>query len=450
LTICRRRSRTSSFRASSSRNISSFLKGKDAYEKFYYEQARQLLENAVALDADFAEAYLYLARTQGSLGNQRARVEAYEKAKVLSGKAAEKERLYIEEAYAGAVERDPEKRLRILEEIVQKYPKEKEAHFELASYYRGRNKLELAISEFNKALALDPNYGYALNVIAYIYADLGQYDKAIDYLKRYAESSPGDANPIDSMAEIYFRMGNLDEAVAKYKEVLYRKPDFVLAFPSLAYIYAFKEDYGQALRYADDFIAKAPSLGLKRQGSFNHSFVLYWIGRFNQALSDLQQLADLAGSQGYTEGKAGTELMMGLIRSEHGEFEQSRRLLKSWYDFTSKSTPASFSDPKAYYLFFLGMTDLKQGRLDAAKTSLEEMKSLLPKLTIANQALFAFLHDYLRGEILLAGGFVDNAVSVLENIVSLGRPAAMQQEILFNYNIPFQKDALARAEGRNR
>jgi len=67
----------------------SFLKGKEAYEKFYYEQSRQLLENAVALDADFAEAYLYLARTQSNLGNQKARVEAYEKAKVLSGKAAE-------------------------------------------------------------------------------------------------------------------------------------------------------------------------------------------------------------------------------------------------------------------------------------------------------------------------------------------------------------------------
>ncbi|MCX6574770.1 MAG: tetratricopeptide repeat protein, partial [Candidatus Aminicenantes bacterium] len=430
---------------SSMEAYNSFLKGKDAYEKFYYEQARQFLENAVALDADFAEAYLYLARTQTSLGNQKARIEAYEKAKVLSGKAAEKERFYIEAAYAGAIERDPEKRLRILEEIVQKYPKEKEAHFELASYYRGLNKLELAISEFDKALALDPNYGYALNVIAYTYADLGNYDKAINYLKRYAESSPGDANPIDSMAEIYFRMGNLDEAIAKYKEVLDRKPGFVLSLPSLAYVYAFKEDYTNAMSCVVEFIAKAPSLGLKGQGSFIHSLFLYCLGRFNQALSDLQQLADLAGSQGYTEGKAGTELLMGLIRGERGEFEQSRTLLKSWYDFTSKSDPASFSDSKAYYLFFLGMTDVKQGRLDAAKTSLAEMKALLAKISPANQAQFAFVYDCFQGEFFLAGGFVDNAVSVLENIVPQAKPSAMRQDVLFIYNIPFQKDILARA-----
>jgi serine/threonine protein kinase/Tfp pilus assembly protein PilF len=430
---------------SSMEAYNSFLKGKEAYEKFYYEQARQLLENSVALDPNFAEAYLYLARTQSNLGNQKARVEAYEKAKVLSGKVAEKERLYIEEAYAGAIERDPEKRLRILEEIVQKYPKEKEAHFELGSYHRGRNKLELAISELDKALALDPNYGSVLNVIAYAYADLGNYDKAIEYLKRYAESSPGDVNPIDSMAELYFRMGNLDEAIAKYKEVLDRKPDFVLAFPSLAYVYAFKEDYTNALSCAIEFIAKAPSLGLKGAGSAYHSFFLCWLGRFNQALSDLQQLADLASSTGYTEGKAGTELFMGLIRGDRGEFEQSRTLLKSWYDFTSKGAPASLSDSKAYYLFFLGMIDVKQGRLDAAKTSLAEMKLLLAKISPANQAQCAFLYDCLQGELMLAGGFVDKAVSVLENVAPQAIPFAMRQETLFNYNVPFQKDILARA-----
>lgn len=430
---------------SSMEAYNTFLKGKEAYEKFYYEQARQLLENAIALDPNFAEAYLYLARTQSNLGNQKARVEAYEKAKVLSGKAAEKERLYIEEAYAGAIERDPEKRLRILEEIVQKYPKEKEAHFELGSFYRGRNKLELAISELDKALALDPNYGSALNVIAYAYADLGNYDKAIGCLKRYAKSSPGDVNPIDSMAELYFRMGNLDEAIAKYKEVLDRKPDFVLAFPSLAYVYAFKEDYTNALSCAIEFIAKAPSLGLKGAGSAYHSFFLCWLGRFNQALSDLQQLADLASSTGYTEGKAGTELFMGLIRGERGEFEQSRMLIKSWYDFTSKNIPASFLDTKANYLFFLGMTDVKQGRLDEAKTSLAEMKVLLAKINPANQAQFAFLYDCFQGEFLLAGGFVDTAVSVLENVAPQAIPFAMRQEILSNYNFPFQKDILARA-----
>jgi tetratricopeptide (TPR) repeat protein len=136
---------------------------------------------------------------------------------------------------------------------------------------------------------------------------------------------------------------------------------------------------------------------------------------------------------------------MGLICGDRGEFEQSQILLKSWYDFTSKSAPASYSDPRAFYLFFLGMTDVKQGRLDAAKTSLAEMKAILAKISPANQVRFAFLYDCFQGEFLLAGGFVDNAVSVLEKVVPQAEPSAMRQDVLFIYNIPFQKDILARA-----
>ena len=46
---------------------------------------------------------------------------------------------------------------------------------------------------------------------------------------------------------------------------------------------------------------------------------------------------------------------------------------------------------------------------------------------------------------MLAEGFVDKAVSVLENMAPLRGPGAMRQSTLFNYNVPFQKDILARA-----
>jgi len=73
----------------------SYLKGVEAYDKFYYDQAKKYIENAIALDPQFAVAYLYLGRVQGALGHREARDEAYVKAKELSQKATEKERLMI-------------------------------------------------------------------------------------------------------------------------------------------------------------------------------------------------------------------------------------------------------------------------------------------------------------------------------------------------------------------
>ncbi|MDH4271343.1 MAG: protein kinase, partial [Candidatus Aminicenantes bacterium] len=81
-----------------------FLKGRDEYERFFFDQARQSLEKAVALDPDFALAYLYLAKANSLMGVSEERVRALEKAKALSGKLTEKERLYIEAAYARGVE----------------------------------------------------------------------------------------------------------------------------------------------------------------------------------------------------------------------------------------------------------------------------------------------------------------------------------------------------------
>ncbi len=43
------------------------------------------------------------------------------------------------------IERDSEKQVRILKELTEKYPKEKDAHFELGLYYQNRDMYAEAI-----------------------------------------------------------------------------------------------------------------------------------------------------------------------------------------------------------------------------------------------------------------------------------------------------------------
>lgn len=152
-----------------------FLRGREDYEKFYYADAKKFLQKAVELDPTFAVAYLYLGRSCESLYESKAGEEAYKKAKMYSNKATEKERLSIEASYASAIERDLDKRIRILQEIAQQYPDEKRVHYDLAIHYHTRQMFPEAIRESNKALALDPNYGAALNELAYEYAELGEF-----------------------------------------------------------------------------------------------------------------------------------------------------------------------------------------------------------------------------------------------------------------------------------
>jgi serine/threonine protein kinase/Tfp pilus assembly protein PilF len=424
-----------------------FLRGREDYERFYYDQARQSLEKAVELDPNFAVAHLWLAWSYSAIGETKARNEAYEKAKALSLKATDKERLYIEASYAGAIEKNPEKRFRILKEMASKYPKEKRVHNSLGSYYGNRKMYELAIEEYNKALELDPNYGYVLNSLAYAYSDLGDYEKALEYFKKYASVSPGDANPLDSMAELYFRMGRLDEAIAKYKETLEVKPDFFQTYESVGYIYALKQDYDEAMKWIDKDIAAAPTLGAKSWAYSWKALYHYWLGNIEQSLSGLHRNVDLAEAIGSEGSKAWTEWMMGWVYYEKGELELSRKYLKSWFDIAKEIYKAYMPDISAENNFILALVDLKQGQIDSAKSRLEEMKSLLPKIHPYNLAQIKFQYDLLHGEVLLSEGYMEKAISVLEKASPLGKPPNIQD--ITTYNIPFLKDVLARAYQKN-
>jgi len=414
-----------------------FLQGREEFEKFYYDDARKSLEKAVELDPEFAVAYLYLGRALGNLGMSKERNAANEKAKALAQKVSEKERLYIEAYYASG-----DKELSILQEMAEKYPKEKQVHYELASHYDSDEMFDKAIEEYEKALELDPNYGYALNSFAYMYSDMGEYEKSIEYFKRYASINPNDANPVDSVAELYFRMGRLDEAVAKYKEVLEIRPDFFQTYWRIGYIYALKEDYKQALEWFERDIAAAPTPGARRTGYFWKAVLHYWLGNLDQSLNDSRILFELAEATGSSSGKSEAEVMRGFYYFDRGDFEQARKQFHLWHDIRSKSAGNEL-EFRIFFDLFLGLLDLKEGRIDSARSLVEEIGPKLPQVGPLFKNWLLLGYDMLLGEVLLAEGSLEEAIAHLEEAAPVKRPPLIQY--MFPYNLPFIKDVLARA-----
>jgi len=391
-------------------------------------------------------AYLYLALAHQSLGNTRARDEYFEKAKTFSDKATDKESLYIRAFHASEIEQNNEKVILILRQMAKKYPKEKRVHLFLAYSYINKRMFNQGIEEFNKALKLDPNYGMAANLLAYTYADMGNFEKAIEYLKKYASMSPGDANPFDSMAEIYLKMGRLDEAIAKYKEALDVKPDFFMTHLSIGYIYALKENYHEAMKWVEQYIAMAPSSGGRAVGFLWKGFYHYWLGSLEQAHSDLLRGADLAEAVGNKLWLASTDWMKGWIYYDRGELELARRCYKSWFDLVLEYYPQDIPRYTAEYSFYLGLLDLKEGRIDSAKSRLAEMKSHLQEIDPADKERITFFYDLLYGDVLLAERSVEKAIAVCKKVLPLEIPMLSTSSWnLVPYNAPFLKDVLARA-----
>jgi len=424
-----------------------FLEGKEDIDNLYAEGARKSLEKAVELDPQFAMAYLYLGDAYGELGDRAARDEAYKKAKNHSAKATEKERLYIEAQYANRIERDSEKRLRIYKELAEKYPKEKEAHYELGFYYQNRGMFEEAIEEYQKALQLDPNMGHVLNQLGYTYSDMGDYEKAIYYFKRYAEANPEDANPIDSMAEQYFRMGQLDEAIEKYKEALDVQPDFGSEF-RIAYIYALKEDYSETMRWLDLFIDRAPSAGLKGEGHLWKGIFDFLLGKRKNAFVELSHAEDWADKAGNVTRKASLDYTRGWMCYDLGDFERSSEYLQKAWDVFLGFYPES-KGLRTGYNFCLGLVEVKEKKMDSSQSRLNKMRSLLPELeTPSDEKESKAEHDWLYSEILLAKGSLAEAIEIFENIVYPPLPN-MRTDTIWPYNMPFIQDTLARIYYQN-
>jgi len=389
--------------------------------------------------------YLYMAWAYNQLGESRERNNAYEIAKRHSKQTTEKERLYIDAAYARTIEKDPERRLEILEELAEKYPKEKMVHFKLAfTYYWTKKQFDRSLKEFNKAFALDPNYGIAMNNLAYIHADRKEYEKAIEWFERYANASPGDANPFDSMGEIYFRMGTFDESIAKFKEALEIKPEFVDPNWKIAYILSMKEDYEGAMQWIARFIDSAPAPGIKAEGYIWRGFYEYWLGRYALAFESFKEAEVLAESVGNLFLKNFARRLEGYIHLSKGEYNAARAIENEWLDYYREQRPTLTNYYQARSHFFHGLVDIEEDKVDEARPRIEEMKSILADLAPGRQSWITFRLDMLEVEVLLAENAPTEAVSTFEN-ASFIEPPVMYSTNYLSYNCPLLTDALARS-----
>ena len=420
-----------------------FLRGREENEKFYFEEALRFLNNAIALDSNFAVAYYYLAKTYTQLLDVSKTIQAIEKAKVLSLRAPEKERLAIESLYALTIEKNPSKNIMLLKELVRKYPQEKRFHDQLGQAFQREKKNQEAQVEFEKAIQLDPNFASPINGLAYIYSAQGLYDKAIEALQRYAALSPGDANPFDSMGEIYLIMGNLKESIAKYREALRVQPSFIISYASLSYVYALKGDYPECFQCEDSFFVAAPSIELKAWVLGWKSTFLNLVGRYKESSHETELIASLVNQMKNRPMLALYHWLKGWNALIRNNANKAREEFEAFHEFYSRDNPHSPVFNKMIRSYHLSYIFLQEGLIDSARNCFENVKLNLNAIE-SFKDIFVMLSGILESELLLEEGRPDEAIHVYRNTPVIGLSLEYGWGIRF-YNYPLLKDIVPRA-----
>ncbi|MFX0108367.1 MAG: FlgO family outer membrane protein, partial [Candidatus Hodarchaeota archaeon] len=256
-----------------------YIEGLDYHFKVYDSEAERSFRKALEYDTTFAMAYLRLCDyTSGAEYRQMLA-----KAVKYSDRVSQKEKHYIrvEEAWAS---RGHDKYAEELHELLDRHPEEKEALYGLGWYYADLRQFEQAVNYFNKVIELDPLHKFAYNALAYTYTYMGDFEKSISAINEYISLAPDEPNPYDSRGEIYAWFGKIEQAIESFKKADEIKPDF--SIHRLGHMYLLKREYAKA----ESCYAKFAGSSDKESRSYGRALLALiplYQGKFEEALAVL-------------------------------------------------------------------------------------------------------------------------------------------------------------------
>jgi serine/threonine protein kinase/tetratricopeptide (TPR) repeat protein len=197
-----------------------FQRGWDLLLRWNPAAAAKELEQAVAIDPNFAGAWVGLAQarvgwtylTDPFADGSRA-LEALAEAKKVAVKATERERLQIDVMQA-FLDRDYAEVGKRGERLAARYPDDGWGNIGIMVGRTSEQDVSGVITAAQRYLEINPTDANTYNMLAYAQSQLGDHKAAVSSIKKYMALHPDVGNAFDSAVEIYLRAGLFDEALA--------------------------------------------------------------------------------------------------------------------------------------------------------------------------------------------------------------------------------------------
>ena len=248
-----------------------------------FSLAIENFEKAVDNDSTFSLALYQLAYSHQWFFRADEASKYINKAVKYIDSVPEKERLYIR---AQSI-KDFSSRIPIYEEIINKFPNEKLAYFEVADMLYHNGTIKGSIPYFEKSLVLDPSFEFSIQHLGWAYRDVGLHDKNIELSSQTLKIYPDKNNYKYRELYSYLYAGKVDEFFSKVRLLDDKDIQFTSTDNAFGDGYLVKGDYESAKKRYSKLLNTAET---KLDALENLRTLSIYTGDYNEFLSISDQI----------------------------------------------------------------------------------------------------------------------------------------------------------------
>jgi tetratricopeptide (TPR) repeat protein len=155
---------------------------------------------------------------------------------------------------------------------------------------RGTDWLAHASTNCEKALALSTRLAEGYTCLGNVSLGTGTYEKAVEQFQRALELNPGSDYALVQLADAYQKLGNPQAAEAAYRKAISLRPNYWGVYSGLGAFYAGQARYSEAA----EMFGKVTQLASDNYRGYSNLGGIYLLqGRYEDAISQLKRSIDL-------------------------------------------------------------------------------------------------------------------------------------------------------------
>ncbi len=144
-----------------------------------------------------------------------------------------------------------EESIQLHRKIIDNYPYNELAWFNLGSAYQGLKLYEKAIDAYQYAVVIDEKFDYAYRNMGDAYMRLRKYKEAIESLERVLELSRPEEVIYEALGHCYYRLGKFAPARFNYRKASHMNPEDSRLHYNIARTYIGEEQWESAIKQLD-------------------------------------------------------------------------------------------------------------------------------------------------------------------------------------------------------